>query len=99
MAKSGKKKSEKSGDERLGKAAFLEQLAPLELELNDMARWLQHTGQRVLVLVEGRDTAGKGGVISAIADTLSPRQCRTCRRPARSCSSTAAGTTAPASNA
>jgi polyphosphate kinase len=76
MAKSGKKKSEKSGSERLGKAAFLEQLAPLELELNDMARWLQHTGQRVLVLVEGRDTAGKGGVISAIADTLSPRQCR-----------------------
>jgi polyphosphate kinase 2 len=41
-----------------------------------MARWLQHTGRRVLVLIEGRDTAGKGGVISAIADALSPRTCR-----------------------
>ncbi len=65
----------------LGKGAYLEQLAPLELELNDMARWLQHSGQRVLVLIEGRDTAGKGGVISAIADTLNPRQCRVVALP------------------
>ena len=81
MAKPDKKKRAKTGDTRLGKAAFLEQVAPLELELNEMARWLQHTGQRVLVLVEGRDTAGKGGVISAIAHTLSPRQCRVVALP------------------
>jgi polyphosphate kinase 2 len=62
--------------DKLGKAEYYEKLAPLELELNDMARWLQHTGQRLLVLLEGRDTAGKGGAISAIADTLNPRQCR-----------------------
>ena len=73
------KDTEKS--QRLGKAAYLEQLAPLELELNDMARWLQHTGQRLLVLIEGRDTAGKGGVISAISGTLNPRQCRTVALP------------------
>ncbi len=81
MAKPDKAKKDKTGasrtgSERLGKGAYLEALAPLELALNDMARWLQHTGKRVQVLVEGRDTAGKGGVISAIADTLSPRQCR-----------------------
>jgi polyphosphate kinase 2 len=60
----------------LGKGEYQEKLAALELELNDMARWLQHTGKRLLVLLEGRDTAGKGGAISAIADTLNPRQCR-----------------------
>jgi polyphosphate kinase len=59
----------------LSKKDYLEQLEPLQLELNRMARWLQHTGKRLLVLIEGRDTAGKGGVISAIADTLNPRQC------------------------
>mgnify|MGYP001471666844 CR=1 FL=1 len=57
----------KNGNGRIGKAEYYEKLAPLQLELNDVARWLQHTGKRLLVLVEGRDTAGKGGVISAIA--------------------------------
>jgi len=66
----------KNGNGRIGKAEYYEKLAPLQLELNRLARWLQHTGKRLLVLVEGRDTAGKGGVISAIADTLNPRQCR-----------------------
>jgi polyphosphate kinase 2 len=61
---------------RLSKAEYLKALDALELELNDVARWLQHTGRRVMVVVEGRDTAGKGGVISAIAGTLNPRQCR-----------------------
>ncbi len=51
-------------------------LEPLQVELNQVARWLHDTGKRVLVIVEGRDTAGKGGVISAIAETLNPRQCR-----------------------
>ena len=50
-------------------------LEPLEVELNRLARWIQQTGQRLLVIFEGRDTAGKGGAISAIADTLNPRQC------------------------
>jgi polyphosphate kinase 2 len=59
----------------LSRKDYLEKLEPLQLELNRMARWLQATGTRLLVLIEGRDTAGKGGVISAIADTLNPRQC------------------------
>ena len=48
---------------RLSKGEYQERLAAMELELNDVARWLHHTGRRLLVLVEGRDTAGKGGVI------------------------------------
>lgn len=49
-------------------------LEPLQLELNNLARWLQHTGKRLVVLLEGRDTAGKGGTINAITATLNPRQ-------------------------
>jgi polyphosphate kinase 2 len=71
----------KSGSGKLGKGEYLEKLAPMQLELNDMARWLQHSGKRLMVLIEGRDTAGKGGVIAAIGDTLNPRQCRTVALP------------------
>ncbi|MFO1266223.1 MAG: polyphosphate kinase 2 [Rubrivivax sp.] len=71
----------RNGSKGLSKAAYYEALAPLELQLNDIARWLQHTGKRLLVIVEGRDTAGKGGVIAAIADTLNPRQCRVVALP------------------
>jgi polyphosphate kinase 2 len=64
-----------------GKAEYLERLEALQVELNVLARWLQHSGRRVAVLIEGRDTAGKGGVIGAIADTLSPRQCHVVALP------------------
>ena len=49
-------------------------LEPMELELNNLAHWLQHTGRRLLVVFEGRDTAGKGGTINAITERLNPRQ-------------------------
>ena len=52
------------------------ELEPLQVELNNVARWLQYTGKRMVVLLEGRDTAGKGGVINAIAQRLNPRQVR-----------------------
>ncbi len=50
-------------------------LEPLREELVAMAWWAQETKQRILVLFEGRDTAGKGGAINVIADVLNPRQC------------------------
>ena len=56
------------------KKDYEEAIEPLELELNDLARWLKHTGTRMIVLLEGRDTAGKGGVINAITERLNPRQ-------------------------
>ena len=67
--------------ERLAKSDYNELLEPMQLELNNVANWLQKTGQRLVVLFEGRDTAGKGGVIAAIADTLNPRQCRIAALP------------------
>ena len=80
-ARSGAGSGDAAASEGLNKAAYLEQLAPMQLELNRVARWLQYTGKRLMVLIEGRDTAGKGGVIAAIADTLNPRQCRTVALP------------------
>ncbi|APP79631.1 polyphosphate kinase 2 [Xanthomonas hortorum pv. vitians] len=65
----------------LKRKAYKKLLAPLQLELVNMARWLRHTNQRALVLVEGRDTAGKGGVIQTIASHLNPRQCRVVALP------------------
>ena len=58
------------------KKDYEEALEPLELELNDLAHWLIQTGKRMMVLLEGRDTAGKGGVINTIAERLNPRQVR-----------------------
>ena len=56
---------------------YEEALAPLTLELVSMARWAKASGARIVVLFEGRDTAGKGGAITAVRDKLNPRQCRT----------------------
>jgi polyphosphate kinase 2 len=56
-------------------------LEPMQEELVAMARWLRHTGKRLVVLFEGRDTAGKGGCIDAIRDRLNPRQCRVVALP------------------
>ncbi len=62
---------------KLKRKKYTKLFEPMQGELLQMARWVEQTGQRVLILFEGRDTAGKGGVIGDIAGTLNPRQCRT----------------------
>ena len=71
------KKIPNAKSDKLGKSDYYDHLAPLQLELNDLARWLLHTGKRLVVVIEGRDTAGKGGLITAISETLNPRLCHT----------------------
>ena len=66
---------------KLKRKDYEELLEPLQEELATMARWAQHAGKRVLVLFEGRDTAGKGGAIDAIREHLNPRQCRVAALP------------------
>jgi len=66
---------------KLKRKEYEQLLEPMQLELANMARWAQHSGQRVLVLFEGRDTAGKGGVIQDVAKHLNPRQCRVVALP------------------
>ena len=60
----------------LKRKAYEAALEPMQLELVSMARWARETGQRIVVLFEGRDTAGKGGAIDAIREHMNPRQCR-----------------------
>lgn len=61
---------------RLKRKRYDELIEPMQADLVAMARWVAATGNRIVVLLEGRDTAGKGGAINAIADLLNPRQCR-----------------------
>ncbi|HOW46887.1 MAG TPA: polyphosphate kinase 2 [Rubrivivax sp.] len=82
MVRNAKHKSANGGrHERISRTDYEARLEQLQIELNQLARWLQHTGNRLLVLVEGRDTAGKGGVISAITEALPPRWCRSIALP------------------
>ena len=59
-------------------------LQPMLRELSEAARWISETDQRLVILFEGRDTAGKGGSIYMFANTLNPRQCRVVALPAPS---------------
>lgn len=65
----------------LKRKAYKALLEPMQVELADVARWLRTSGQRLLVILEGRDTAGKGGAIEAISEHLNPRQCRVVALP------------------
>ena len=66
---------------KLKRKEYEKLLEPLQEELAAMARWVQHAGKRVLVLFEGRDTAGKGGAIDAVREHLNPRQSRVVALP------------------
>jgi polyphosphate kinase 2 len=65
----------------LKKSQYEELLQPLQQELSEMHRWLQHAGKRLVVLFEGRDTAGKGGAINCFTRVLNPRTCRVVALP------------------
>jgi polyphosphate kinase 2 len=55
---------------------YVEELAHLQIELIKMQEWVKSNRLRVCVIFEGRDAAGKGGVIKRITETLNPRFCR-----------------------
>jgi polyphosphate kinase 2 len=61
---------------KLKRKQYEKLVEPMQAELAAMARWAAATGQRIVVLFEGRDTAGKGGAIDAIRAKLNPRQCK-----------------------
>ena len=52
------------------------ELAKLQIELVKLQEWIKHKGFKVVVIFEGRDAAGKGGVIKRITQSLNPRICR-----------------------
>jgi polyphosphate kinase 2 len=61
---------------------YFRELLSLQAELIKLQDWVEATGQKIAILFEGRDAAGKGGVIKRIAQRLNPRTCRTVALPA-----------------
>ena len=84
MAKDKKKAAKTSETPRLKNKAYLEELRTLHVELVKLQEWVKQEGLTVVVLFEGRDAAGKGGVIKAITEPLNPRVCRVTALPAPS---------------
>jgi polyphosphate kinase 2 len=62
--------------EPLKNKVYLPELARLQIELVKLQEWIRHAGLKVVVVFEGRDAAGKGGVIKTITQSLNPRVCR-----------------------
>jgi polyphosphate kinase len=89
MAKDEKKKNHEADGStaasgKMKRKEFEKELANLQVELTRLQAWVKDTGARVIVIFEGRDTAGKGGVISRITARTSPRIFRHVALPAPS---------------
>ncbi len=71
-----------SGRKKLDKKTYEKELNRLQIELVKLQEWVKSKGLKVIVLFEGRDAAGKGGIIKRITECLSPRICRVAALPA-----------------
>ena len=74
----------KPDSQRMKRKEYEKQLERLHGELVKLQEWVKHDGLKVCVVFEGRDGAGKGGTIKAIADRVSPRVFRVVALPAPS---------------
>lgn len=63
-------------DRRWKRSEYEETLDALQIELAKMQRWMIESGERIVVIFEGRDAAGKGGTISRLTENLNPRAAR-----------------------
>ena len=71
---SSKDKDDKQGGKKkLKRKEYEKQLLELQGELCALQEWVKATGQRIMIVFEGRDAAGKGGTIKAITERVSPR--------------------------
>ena len=68
----------------MDKKKYQKQLRKLQSELVAVQEWVKDTGQRIIIVFEGRDAAGKGGIIKAITQRVSPRVFRVLALPAPS---------------
>jgi len=66
----------------IGRIEYLRNLLRLQAELIKLQDWVLHTRAKIVVIFEGRDAAGKGGVIKRITQRLNPRVCRVVALPA-----------------
>jgi len=94
MAKKGKNKkpknsevsspeeNEKKIDAKFSKKVYEKELGRLQVELVKLQEWIKDQGLKVVIIFEGRDAAGKGGVIKRITESLNPRNVRVVALPA-----------------
>ncbi|MCG8487382.1 MAG: polyphosphate kinase 2 [Chromatiales bacterium] len=83
MAEAKPEKKEKSKKpKKIDNKVYEKELFKLQLELVKLQEWIKHQGLKVVVIFEGRDAAGKGGVIKRINQHLNPRICRVVALPA-----------------
>ena len=82
--KDRRSKRDQKAANRLKAKAYEKELRRLQAELCHLQEWVKATGQRVVVVFEGRDAAGKGGTIKAITERVSPRVFRVVALPAPS---------------
>jgi polyphosphate kinase 2 len=75
-AKKDKTAVPNNGKKKLDKDFYEKELVKLQVELVKLQEWVKHEGLKVVVIFEGRDAAGKGGVIKRITESLNPRICR-----------------------
>jgi len=76
VGKEGKRKR------KIKNKQYEKELFEMQLELVKLQEWIKHKGLKVVVIFEGRDAAGKGGVIKRITQHLNPRICRVVALPA-----------------
>ena len=76
MGKNTRKKENTYKKGKLNKKEYEDELQRLQVELVKLLEWIKHYQLRVVVLFEGRDAAGKGGVIKRITQCLNPRFCK-----------------------
>jgi polyphosphate kinase 2 len=76
------KKAAGAPQEKLSNKVYLEEIAKLHVELVRLQEWVKHKGIKAMVVFEGRDGAGKGGVIKALTERVSPRVFRVVALPA-----------------
>lgn len=63
----------KGENQKLKGKEYLKELKKLQTELCILQDWVKETGQRIIIVFEGRDAAGKGGLIRALTERVSPR--------------------------
>ena len=74
-------KKKKKDQTKLSTKFYEKEIAKLQAELVKLQYWVQETGHRAIVVFEGRDAAGKGGVIKRITERVSPRVFRVVATP------------------
>ena len=78
------RKGKKTEGPRLKRKEYEQKLHGLHIELVKLQEWVKREGKKICVVFEGRDGAGKGGVIKAITERVSPRVFRVVALPAPS---------------